>query len=144
MSSRAATLGGSLAAGLAAGLALLLDLPAHAQQAADALPLVTHPIALPGVGRVVFAFVLVAGLAVGTALALRRFGPKLMPGALFAGAGALLAGTRHLRVLERLRLSADLQVHLLQTEHGQVLITAHRHSIAVVVLDSAARPGGQV
>jgi flagellar biogenesis protein FliO len=101
--------------------------------------MIDDPIALPGLGRVVFAFVLVVALAVGAVLALRRFGPQLGRGSLFAAAGSM-------RVLERLQLSRDLSVHLVQTERGQVLITAHRHTIAVVRLDSAldsAVGGGQ-
>jgi flagellar biogenesis protein FliO len=134
MKRRVATQMALLVAGLAPAC---WSLSAHAQQATDSLAMATGPIALPGIGRVVLAFVLVAALAVGTAVALRRFGSKLAPAGLFAGTSTSL------RVLERLRLGADLHVHLVQTEHGKVLITAHRHSIAVVKLDPAANPGGQ-
>jgi hypothetical protein len=122
---------------LGRGLALLwVSSPAFAQQAAGSLGLPADPIALPGLGRVVLAFILVAALAVAAVLVLQRFGPRFGAGSLFAGGGSL-------RVLERLQLARDLHVHLVQTECGKVLITAHRQSIAVVLLDAASPGGGQ-
>jgi hypothetical protein len=94
------------------------------------------PIALPGLGRVVLAFLLVAGLAVVAVLALRRFGPRLGRGSLFTAGGRM-------HVLERLQLAGDLYVHLVQTERGKILITAHRHSIAIVRLDAEPAESGQ-
>jgi hypothetical protein len=122
---------------LGVGLALLWgSCPALAQHATTSLGMPDDPIALPGLGRIVFAFILVAGLAVLAVLALRRFGSRLGRGSLFATDGSM-------RVLERLQLAGDLHVHLVQTERGKVLITAHRHSIAVVLLQSAPPEGGQ-
>jgi len=133
---------------LGVGLALLSwSRIAPAQQVTSALGMSDDPIALPGFGRIVLAFVVVAALAVAAVLALRRFGPQLGRGSWFgSGFASGFASRGSLRVLERLQLSRELTVHLVQTERGKVLITAHRHSIAVVALDGpldSTPPGGQ-
>ena len=112
-------------------LALLHVAPAVAQQALQPLTTGSDAIGLPTIGRVLVAFVIAAVLAVAAGLVLRRWVPKFT-GSMFAAGGSL-------RVLERLQLGGDLRVHLVQTEHGKVLITAHRNSIAVVVLDSTTQ-----
>ena len=114
---------------LSVATAVLCSEQVWAQQATRSLGMTNDPVALPGLGRIVFAFIVVAALAIGAVMVLRRFGPQLGRGSLFAPAGSM-------RVLERLQLSADLSVHLVQTGRGKVLITAHRHSIAVVMLDT--------
>jgi hypothetical protein len=115
---------------LGAGVAVLCwSQMALAQQAAKSLGMTDDPVALPGLGRIVLVFTLVAALGIGAVLALRRFGPQL-------GRGTLFTPAHSLKVLERLQLSSELSVHLVQTERGRVLITAHRNSIAVVLLDA--------
>jgi hypothetical protein len=110
--------------------------PAAAQEVTRSLTMGGDAIALPGIGRVLLAFLVVAGLAVGVSVLLRRFAPKLTGGSLLPNGGSL-------RVLERLHLGGDLRVHLIQTEQGRVLITTHRNSIAVVKLDPPAQDAQQ-
>jgi flagellar biogenesis protein FliO len=111
------------------GLLTLLDAaPVAAQQALQPLATGSDAIGLPTIGRVLIAFIIAAVLAIAAGWILRRWVPKLT-GSMFAAGGRL-------RVLERLQLGGDLRVHLVQTEHGKVLITAHRNSISVVLLDS--------
>lgn len=100
----------------------------------QALPLAggAGPIALPSIGRVLFAFVIAAVLAIAAGVALRRLAPKFT--------GSILP-TGNLRVLERLNLGADLRVHLVQTGHGKVLITTHRNGLSVVTLDGKEQGG---
>jgi len=109
----------------------LLNSTAGAQQTLQPLASGSDAIGLPSIGRILFAFIIAAALAIAVGALLRRLVPKFT--------GSMLAAGGNLRVLERLHLGADLRVHLVQTEHGKVLITAHRNSISVVVLDSSTR-----
>lgn len=83
-------------------------------------------LALPGVGRVVLAFALVAALAVGIVAALRRVLPKF---------SALPAASGNLRVLNRLNLGGGLRVYAVQYENRKVLLAEGRHGLALSVLD---------
>lgn len=71
-------------------IALLGAVSARAQPAAS-LTTGDDPISMPGIARVLVAFLLIAGLAVGAALALRRFAPRLASGSLFEGAVAYVS-----------------------------------------------------
>jgi hypothetical protein len=109
--------------------ALLASSTVRAQQATP-LAMGGDALGLPGIGKVLLAFVIAATLAFAAGVVLRRLAPKFT-GAMFAGGGSL-------RVLERLQLGSDLRVHLVEVERSKILITAHRNSISVVVLESPA------
>ena len=120
---------GMLAAGmLAFGAAAL----AQAQQAAP-VPLTQgdDAVALPGVGRIVLVFLLVAGLAVAIAAVLRRVLPKF---------NSLPATGGNLRILNRMNLGAGLRVYAVQYEDQTVLLAEGRHGLALTVLKKTQEP----
>jgi flagellar biogenesis protein FliO len=82
-------------------------------------------VAVPGIGRVVVVFLLVAALAVAAAVVLRRMLPKIT--------GVTLGGNA-LRVLERTNLSPATRLHLVQVEGEKLLVAENRNGLAVVVL----------
>jgi hypothetical protein len=91
-------------------------------------------ISTPGIGRVAAAFVIVAVLAIGAAMALRRVLPKFT--------GVPLTGNT-VRILERANLGPGTRAHLVQVEGEKVLVVENRTGLAVAVLGksgSAAQP----
>jgi flagellar biogenesis protein FliO len=91
-------------------------------------------ISTPGIGRVVAAFVIVAALAVGAAMALRRVLPRFT--------GVPLTGNT-VRILERANLGAGTRAHLVQVEGEKLLVVENRTGLAIAVLGksgSAAQP----
>jgi flagellar biogenesis protein FliO len=91
-------------------------------------------ISTPGIGRVAVAFVIVAALAVGAAMALRRALPKLT--------GVPLTGNT-VRILERANLGPGTRAHLVQVEGEKLLVVENRTGLAIAVLGktgSAAPP----
>lgn len=82
-------------------------------------------IALPGAGRIVLVFLLVAGLAVVIVAVLRHVIPKLT---------GLPAATGNLRILSRMNLGGGLKVYALQYEDQTVLLAEGRHGLALTVL----------
>lgn len=91
-------------------------------------------ISVPGIGRVVAAFVIVAALAVAAAVTLRRVMPKFT--------GVPLLGNA-VRVLERTNLGSGTRVHLVQVDGEKVLVAESRSGLAIAVLgktEPAARP----
>jgi len=82
-------------------------------------------VALPGVGRVILAFLLVAGLAVFVVAVLRRVLPRF---------NALPAASGKLRVLNRMNLGGGLRVYAVQYEEQIVLLAEGRHGLALTPL----------
>ncbi|MFC4312683.1 flagellar biosynthetic protein FliO [Steroidobacter flavus] len=82
---------------------------------------------MPSMWRVVFVFLLIAGLAVGAAYALRRFSPNLSRG---------LAQQGPLRVIDRASVNAGLRVHLVEADGTRILIAEHRAGISMLQLPS--------
>lgn len=116
-----------------AGLALCY--PMLLANAAEQAPLsqAQDVIAVPGIGRVVAAFVIVAALAIAAAVALRRVLPKFT--------GVPLAGSA-VRVLERTNLGPGTRIHLVQVEGEKVLVAENRTGLAIAVLGKTG-PAGQ-
>lgn len=81
---------------------------------------------LPSMGRVIFAFLLVAALAVGASMLLRRFAPQLTR---VSQAGSAM------RVVDRATLSAGLRVHLVEVAGERVLIAENRGGVTLLQLD---------
>lgn len=82
-------------------------------------------VAVPGIGRVIVVFLLVAALAVAAAVVLRRVLPRLT--------GVTIGGNT-LRILERTNLSPATRIHLVQVDGERLLVAENRHALAVVVL----------
>lgn len=84
---------------------------------------------LPSLWRVIFVFLLVAGLAVAAAYGLRRFSPKF-------ARGVAQQGT--LRVIERAQVNTGLRVHLIEADGSRILIAEHRAGVSMLQISSAA------
>jgi len=84
---------------------------------------------LPSLWRVIFVFLLIAGLAVTAAYGLRRFSPNFARGITQQGA---------LRVIERAQVNAGLRVHLIEADGTRILIAEHRAGISMLQLPSTA------
>jgi flagellar biogenesis protein FliO len=84
---------------------------------------------MPSLWRVIFVFLLVAGLAVAAAFALRRYSPSLARG---------VARQGPLRVIDRTTVNAGLRVHLVEADGTRILIAEHRAGISMLQLPSAA------
>jgi hypothetical protein len=99
---------------------------AQAQQAAS-VPLTQggDAVTLPGVGRIVLVFVLMAGLAVAIVALLRRVLPKF---------NGLPAASGNLRIVNRLSLGGGLRVHVVQYDDRTVMLAEGRHGLALTVL----------
>jgi len=82
---------------------------------------------LPSLWRVAFSFLLIAGLAVAAAWALRRYSPNFVRGVAQQGS---------LRVVERVTVNAGLRVHLVETEGARILIAEHRAGVSMLQLAS--------
>ncbi len=108
-----------------AGIALCY--PMLLAHAAEQAPLIQGQdvIAVPGIGRIAAAFVIVVALAIAWAATLRRVLPKFT--------GVPLAGSA-LRVLDRASLGPGTRVHLVQVEGEKVLVAENRSSLAIAVL----------
>jgi flagellar biogenesis protein FliO len=105
------------------GFALIAE--ATAQHAAPALAQGRDIVELPSMGRVIFVFMLIAGLAVGAAYALRRYSPNFARG---------LAQQGPLRVIDRANLSPGLRVHLVEVDGERLLIAENRTGISMLQL----------
>lgn len=105
---------------------LCLTAIAQAQEAVPSAPLTGNDvIALPGMGRVMLVFLLVAALAVAIVAALRHVLPR------FSGA-PVTSGS--LRVLNRVNLGAGLRVYTLQIDNETVLLAEGRSGVALTPL----------
>ena len=115
---------------VAAGL--LLSASATLAQQTPISELARHDdaLGLPSIGRVLAAFIVVAGLAVGCALALRRLQPKW---------NAKLGGAQAIRVIERSSVGAT-RVYLLEVDACKVLLTEHRSGNSMIVLSRTTPP----
>jgi flagellar biogenesis protein FliO len=82
---------------------------------------------MPSMWRVMFVFLLIAGLAVGAAYALRRFSPNFARG---------IAQQGPLRVIDRATVNAGLRVHLVEADGTRILIAEHRAGISMLQLPS--------
>jgi flagellar biogenesis protein FliO len=110
------------------GFALIAE--ATAQDAAPALAQGQDIVELPSMGRVIFVFLLVAGLAVGVAYALRRYSPNFARGLVQQGP---------LRVIDRANLNPGLRVHLVEVDGERLLIAENRTGISMLQLRSPAQ-----
>lgn len=82
-------------------------------------------LSFPSFGRIVLAFIVVAALAIGIALALRQVLPRLGKG---------MAVSSRLKVLDRIHLSSAVRVHLVEVENERVVIAENRGAITIAVL----------
>jgi flagellar biogenesis protein FliO len=107
---------------------------AQAQETTSRLAQGTDIVAMPGIGRVIFAFLLVAALAVGAVVALRRFMPRINTGLLRSGG---------VQVVDRATLSAGVRVHVLRVDGQKILLAESRSGIALLALNEnqGAGPG---
>jgi flagellar biogenesis protein FliO len=115
-----------VASRVVAVLSALLVANAAAQ---DATPLAQGRdiVQMPSMWRVIFVFLLIAGLAVGAAYALRRFSPS------FARS---IAQHGPLRVIDRATINAGLRVHLVEADGTRILIAEHRAGISMLQIPS--------
>lgn len=105
--------------------------------AQDAGPTLAHGrdiVELPSMGRVIFVFLLIAGLAVGAAYALRRYSPNFARGLVPQGP---------LRVIDRATLNAGLRVHLVEVDGERLLIAENRTGLAMLQLRSPTQGSGK-
>lgn len=87
-------------------------------------------ITTPGIGRVIFVFILTAGLAVAIAMLLRRVLPKL---------GGPLLSSGNLRVVDRASLGAGLRVHVVLVDGEKVVVADSRNGVALTVLNKSRK-----
>jgi len=85
---------------------------------------------MPGVARVVFAFLFTAGLAVAVAVATRR----LWPGVL-----TRVPASARVRALGRTAVSRTLTVHLVEVDGVRVVIAESRTGVGLTVLSAVTR-----
>lgn len=98
---------------------------ASAQGPAPALAQGRDIVELPSIGRVIVVFLIVAGLAVGAAFALRRYSPNFARG---------LAQSGPLRVIDRSSLNAGLRVHLIEVDGERILVAENRAGVSLLQL----------
>lgn len=106
-------------------LSLFVVSSALAQQSAEKLTQGADVVTGSGIVRVVFVFLLMVGLAVGAAYAVRRYSPK------FASA---LVQRGPLRVIDRTALHGGLRVHLVEADGERVLIAEGRAGVSMLRL----------
>lgn len=112
---------------LAALACLCMTATGQAQETVPSAPLTgSDVIALPGIGRVILVFLLVAALAVGIVATLRRVLPKFNGAPVSSGS---------LRVLNRVNLGSGLRVYTLQIENETVLLAEGRSGLALTPLN---------
>jgi hypothetical protein len=93
------------------------------------LGLQSSDVGMPGFGRVLAAFVLVAALAWGATWLLRRYGYRLP--------AAVAGGAHPIRHLARQTLPGGVACHVIETQGRQVLITVTRSGVASLDLGAA-------
>lgn len=115
-------------------LVLTVALVATAAAAQESTPLAQGQdiVQMPSMWRVLFVFLLVAGLAVGAAHALRRYSPNFARNVAQQGS---------LRVIDRATVNAGLRVHLLEADGTRILIAEHRAGISMLQLPGMANAG---
>lgn len=113
---------------------LLVAASASAQEPALAMAQGRDIVELPSIGRVILVFLIVAGMAVGAAYALRRFSPNFARG---------LSQTGPLRVIDRASLSAGLRVHLIEVDGERILVAESRASVSLLQLRRPAQDRDQ-
>jgi flagellar biogenesis protein FliO len=108
-------------------LVLSVTSATYAQEAISSTPLTqgNDVVTMPGVGRIILAFLLVAGLAVAIAAALRRVLPKF---------NARPTPSGNLQVLNKVSLGTGLRVYTLQLGNETVLLAEGRNGLALTVL----------
>jgi flagellar biogenesis protein FliO len=84
---------------------------------------------MPGILRVVFGFVLTAGLAVGVAFALRRLWPGMM---------AKTSSSARVKAVGRSVVSRTLTVHLVEVDERRIVIAEGRTGVSVTVLEPSS------
>jgi flagellar biogenesis protein FliO len=118
---------------LACGGVLILQLAfiavASGQDAAPALAQGRDIVELPSMGRVIMVFLLIAGLAVAVAYALRRYSPNFARGLVQQG---------RLRVIDRATLNPGLRVHLIEADGERLVIAENRGGISILQLRAPA------
>lgn len=102
---------------------------ALAQQQAEGLAQGGDVVTASGIVRVVFVFLLVAGLAVGAAYAVRRYSPTF---------ASVLSQRGRLRVIERAALQGGLRVHLVEADGEKVLIAESRAGVSMLRLTASS------
>lgn len=112
-------------AGQACAIHLVLASSALAQDSATGLTQGRDVVTMPGIGRVILAFLLTAGLAVAIVYALRRYSPKFTGGLMQGGS---------LRVIERTALGGGLRLHLVEAGSERILIAENRTGISMLRL----------
>jgi flagellar biogenesis protein FliO len=103
--------------------ASLLTSLAHANP--KLLPQGDEVVQLPGVGRIIGAFLLMLAIAVAVAALLRRFLPKL---------SRRYATEGDIQVIGRSSLAPGLRVYILVVDQQRVLLAENRSSLAITVL----------
>jgi len=102
---------------------------ASGQDATPALAQGRDIVELPSVGRVIVVFLVIAGLAVAAAYALRRYSPNFARG---------LTQQGRLRVIDRATLSPGLRVHLVEADGERLIIAENRGGISILQLRGPA------
>ena len=88
-----------------------------------------NDLGLPSVGRILFGFLLTAGLAVAVAVGLRRFWPSLQRGK---------AASVAIRPVDRAAISATLTIHLVEIDGVRVAVAEGRTGVGITALPAAA------
>ena len=102
---------------------------ATANAAAENTALLTHsdPVALPGIGRIVFGFVVTAALACGIVYGMRRWLPRF--------AGRYAANTSRLTV--QTIVQNGLRLHVVTIDQQIIIVAEGKNGIAMTMLAAA-------
>jgi hypothetical protein len=112
-------------AGCACALHSMVVATALAQQTPEGLTQGGDIVTAPSIARVVFVFLLMAGIAVGAAYAVRRYSPKFT---------SALAQRGPVRVIERTALHGGLRMHLVEVDGERILIAEARTGVSMLRL----------
>lgn len=106
-------------------------------RAADRAPLTQGQdvITTPGIGRVVFVFLITSAIAIGAIVALRRYLPQF---------GTAAIGGGQIRVIERTTLIGGTRVHLIEIGEQRLVVADSRNGIAITILDKHTKAAHDV
>jgi flagellar biogenesis protein FliO len=105
---------------------LLLSTALYAADGGNALGLREDPVALPSMGRLIGAFLLVGALALAVAYLLKRFGTRFLPAAIAKGL--------HGNVSARVVIDRTTTLHVVDVEGERLAVVVGRQGIAVQAL----------
>jgi flagellar biogenesis protein FliO len=103
--------------------ALFVSTALYAADGGNALGLREDPVALPSLGRLIGAFLIVGALAIGVAYLLKHFGARFLP--------TTLAGSAASKVSARIAIDRTTMLHVIEVEGARLAVVVGRQGVAV-------------